>query len=306
MHGLIKKALASINSIVLGKDEQARLTLACLMAKGHLLLEDLPGMGKTTLSHTLAEVLGLQYNRIQFTSDLLPADILGVSVFDQSNLTFEFRPGPVFAQVILADEINRATPKAQGALLEAMEERQVTVDGITRELPKPFFVIATQNPSTQMGTFPLPESQLDRFLMKVSLGYPDSTAERELILGVDRRSLLADLEPVMGLGDLFRLQLLVKEVHLSDSLVDYIQRIVHFTRTSPGFAYGLSPRGTLALVRSSQAWAYVDGRQHVVPEDVQQVLPSVAEHRLRGSADHTGHEGSSLVQRLLTEVDVVE
>ncbi|MBL4868608.1 MAG: MoxR family ATPase [Pseudomonadales bacterium] len=305
MHGLIKKALNGINSIVLGKDEQARLTLACLLAKGHLLLEDLPGMGKTTLSHTLAEVLGLQYNRIQFTSDLLPADILGVSIFDQNKSTFEFRAGPVFAQVILADEINRATPKAQSALLEAMEERQVTVDGVTRELPKPFFVIATQNPSTQMGTFPLPESQLDRFLMKVSLGYPDSAAERELILGVDRRSLLADLKPAMELDDLFRLQLLVKEVHLSDSIVDYIQRLVHFTRTSPGFAYGLSPRGTLALVRSSQAWAYVDGREHVVPEDVQQVLPSVAEHRLRGSADHTGHEGSSLVQRLLSEVDVV-
>ncbi|MBV1880519.1 MAG: MoxR family ATPase [Pseudomonadales bacterium] len=305
MHGLINKALTSINSIVLGKDEQARLTLACLLAKGHLLLEDLPGMGKTTLSHTLAVVLGLEYNRIQFTSDLLPADILGVSIFDQNTASFEFRAGPVFAQVILADEINRATPKAQSALLEAMEERQVTVDGVTRELPQPFFVIATQNPSTQMGTFPLPESQLDRFLMKVSLGYPDSTAERELILGVDRRSLLSDLEPVMALGDLFRLQLLVKDVHLSDSIVDYIQRLVHYTRTSSGFTYGLSPRGTLALVNSAQAWAYVDGREHVVPEDVQKVLPSVAEHRLRGSADHTGHEGSGLVQRLLSEVDVV-
>ena len=305
MHGLIKKAINSVNRVMLGKDEQVRLTLACLMANGHLLLEDLPGMGKTTLSHTLAEVLGLKYNRIQFTSDLLPADILGVSVFDQNKSSFEFRKGPVFAQVILADEINRATPKAQGALLEAMEERQVTVDGVTRELPKPFFVIATQNPSTQMGTFPLPQSQLDRFLMKVSLGYPDSSAERELILGIDRRSLVADIEPVMALGDLFKLQLLVKEVHLSDSLVDYIQRLVHYTRTSPGFAYGLSPRGTLALVRSSQAWAYVDGRQHVVPEDVQKVVPAVVEHRLRGSADHTGHEGMSLVQRLLTEVDVI-
>ncbi|MEJ2681848.1 MAG: AAA family ATPase, partial [Gammaproteobacteria bacterium] len=274
--------------------------------KGHVLLEDLPGMGKTTLSQALAQVLGLDYHRIQFTSDLLPADILGVSVYDTKRGDFQFRKGPLFAQVILADEINRATPKAQGALLEAMEEYQVTVDGESFLLPKPFLVIATQNPHTQMGTFPLPEAQLDRFLMRLTLGYPDPTAEREIILGKDRRALLREIPPVLSVADIFKLQLAVREVHLSDPILDYVQRLVHFTRTDPSFVYGLSPRGTLGLVHCAQSWAYLHGRHHVVPEDVQAILPSVVEHRVAGCVDHSGHEGVSLSQKLLSEVDVVK
>lgn len=306
MDSLLQKMLDTVNEVLLGKERQVKLVIACLLAKGHLLLEDLPGMGKTTLSQTIAKVLGFKYNRIQFTSDLLPGDILGVTVYDQHNASFQFRPGPIFAQLVLADEINRATPKAQGALLEAMEERQVTIDGETHLLPKPFFVVATQNPSTQMGTFPLPEAQLDRFLMKVSLGYPDPSFEREIILGVDRRSLLGTLEPVLEVSQIFKLQLAVNQIHISESVVDYVQRIVHMTRTSPHFAFGLSPRGTLAIVHSAKAWAYLEGRGHVVPEDVQAVLPSVVEHRLRGSMNHSGHDGVSLVHRLLHEVDVVK
>ncbi len=306
MNNLIQTTLDSINEVLLGKEHQVKLVLACLLAKGHLLLEDLPGMGKTTLSQAIAKVLGLEYNRIQFTSDLLPGDILGVTVYDQHQGTFQFRPGPVFAQLVLADEINRATPKAQGALLESMEERQVTVDGETHMLPKPFFVVATQNPNTQMGTFPLPEAQLDRFLMKVSLGYPDPEFEREIIVGVDRRSLLSTLTPVLDVSDLFKLQLAVQQVHISDSVVDYIQRLIHMTRSSPHFSFGLSPRGTLALVRGAKAWAFIEKREHVVPEDIQAVLPSVVEHRLRGSMNHSGHDGVSLVHRLLNEVDVVK
>ncbi len=306
MQNQIKRALNVLGQVILGKEQQLKLLMTCLIAKGHILLEDLPGMGKTTLSQAIAKILGLNYQRIQFTSDLLPADILGVSIFDKNTTNFQFRPGPIFSQVILADEINRATPKAQGALLEAMEEYQVTMDGETHSLPKPFFVIATQNPQTQMGTFPLPEAQLDRFLMRIALGYPDPTAEREIVLGKDRRVLLQELEPALNFEDIFKLQLAVKEVHLSDPILDYVQRLVHFTRTDKAFIYGLSPRGTLGLVHCAQAWAFVHGRSHVIPEDIQDILHAVVEHRLSGSIDHSGHEGLSLSQKMLNEVDVVK
>lgn len=306
MRKVIQSTLSSIGQVILGKEKQVKLTLACLFAGGHLLIEDLPGMGKTTLSHVLARVLGLEHQRIQFTSDLLPADILGASIFDKNSGQFTFHTGPIFSQVVLADEINRATPKAQGALLEAMEERQVTIDGETRQLPEPFFVIATQNPATQMGTFPLPESQLDRFLMRVSIGYPDPQVERELILGQDRRQLIDKLDPVMDKAQLNQVQQEVAKVHLSTPLLDYLERLVQYTRTQDNFSYGLSPRGTLALVRSAKAWAYLEDREHVIPEDLQEVLPSVVEHRLRGGIDHTGHEGKSLAEMMLKQVEVVK
>lgn len=297
--------LSALNSVLLGKEQQVQLALTCLLARGHLLIEDLPGMGKTLLSHALAKVLGLTYNRIQFTSDVLPADVIGTSIFDRENGEFRFIEGPLFAQVVLADEINRATPKSQSALLEAMEERQVTVEGETRALPEPFFVIATQNPSTQTGTFPLPESQLDRFLMRIELGYPDPDAERELLKGGDRRQNLALIEPVIDLETLAELQSQVDEIKVSDPLIEYIQRLVGYSRRSSDFAFGLSPRGSLALLQSAKAWALLQDRSHVVPEDVQAVLPGVVEHRLREAADYTGHGGGALAQKLLTSVDVV-
>jgi MoxR-like ATPase len=268
--------------IILGKQRQIRLALACLLARGHLLIEDLPGVGKTTLAHVLAGSLGLDYQRIQFTSDLLPADILGVSVFDRGSGVFQFHPGPVFAQLILADEINRATPKSQSALLEAMEERQVTVEGMTRKLPEPFFVIATQNPSEQIGTFPLPESQLDRFLMRIELGYPDPAAERELLGGRDRRVLLADLQPMLPPGHLPALQAEVEAIHASPALLDYVQGLLARSRQSDRFVAGLSPRAGLGLLRAGRAWAFLDGRDYLLPEDIQAVLPAVVGHRLRG------------------------
>jgi MoxR-like ATPase len=262
-------------------------------------------MGKTLLSHALAKVMGLTYNRIQFTSDVLPADIIGTAIFDRDRGDFRFMEGPLFAQVVLADEINRATPKSQSALLEAMEERQVTAEGETRPLPAPFFVIATQNPSTQTGTFPLPESQLDRFLMRIELGYPDPDAERELLRGGDRRRVLELIEPVLDLEALAHLQALVDEIKVSDPLIEYIQRLVGYSRRGADFAFGLSPRGSLALLQSAKAWALLQDRSHVVPEDVQAVLPSVVEHRLREAADYTGHGGGALAQKLLSSVDVV-
>jgi len=302
---LISRLITTLNKVLLGKDGQVRLALACLFARGHLLIEDLPGMGKTLLSHALARALGLSYNRIQFTSDVLPSDIIGTSVFDRASGDFRFVEGPLFAQVVLADEINRATPKSQSALLEAMEERQVTTDGTTRRLPEPFFVIATQNPATQTGTFPLPESQLDRFLMRIELGYPDPDAERELLKGGDRRQALAMLEPVGNLDALQRIQEAVDAVKVSDPLIEYVQRLVGHTRRAGEFAFGLSPRGALALLHSARAWALINDRGHVVPEDVQAVLPSVVEHRLREAADYAGHGGGALAQKLLTSVDVV-
>jgi len=276
---------AQISAIILGKERQIRLALACLIARGHLLIEDVPGVGKTTLAHALAGALGLGFKRIQFTSDLLPADVLGVAVYNTDLGKFAFHPGPIFSQVVLADEVNRATPKAQSALLEAMEEHQVTIEGETRRLPEPFFVIATQNPSHQIGTFPLPESQLDRFLMRIELGYPDALAERALLRGEDRRDLLDQLQPCMQPVELQALQREAREVHTSDALLDYIQALAHHTRSSPGFAGGLSPRAALALVHASRAWALLDARKHVVPEDVQAILPGVVGHRLHVTSD---------------------
>ncbi|ANI11224.1 TPA: AAA family ATPase [Pseudomonas aeruginosa] len=302
MLNTLEACLKAVDEILLGKDRQVRLALACLLARGHLLIEDLPGMGKTTLSHALARVLGLSFQRIQFTSDLLPGDILGTSVFDKDSGQFVFHPGPIFAELVLADEINRATPKSQSALLEAMEEGQVTIEGATRPLPEPFFVIATQNPASQGGTFSLPESQLDRFLMRLSLGYPGRAAERSLLLGEARRDLLPRLEPLLDHAALAAFQAEVPKVRASDALVDYVLRLVDATRTQPAFALGLSPRGSLALLAAARAWALLAGRDYVIPEDVQAVLPAVAGHRLRDQADPTGHGGGALVQWLLREV----
>jgi MoxR-like ATPase len=281
----IDRVIAAASGIILGKETQVRLALACMLARGHLLIEDLPGVGKTTLAHVLARSLGLHFQRIQFTSDMLPADILGVSVFDRDSGSFQFHPGPIFAQVILADEVNRATPKTQSALLEAMEEHQVTAEGETRKLPEPFFVIATQNPSEQVGTFPLPESQLDRFMMRIELGYPDRDAERALLSGTDRRDMLATLEPAMSPAELMELQRAAQAIHVAPALLDYVQAIVEHTRRSPSYVAGLSPRAALSVVHCARAWAMLEGRDKVIPEDVQAILPGVAGHRLRPAND---------------------
>ncbi|BCB26317.1 hypothetical protein SKTS_12030 [Sulfurimicrobium lacus] len=304
MNLLIQRVIEQAGSIILGKEHQIRLALACLLARGHLLIEDLPGVGKTTLAHVLAKTLGLDFHRIQFTSDLLPADILGVSVYDRDSATFLFHPGPVFAQLILADEINRATPKAQSALLEAMEEHQVTVEGETRPLPEPFFVIATQNPTYQIGTFPLPESQLDRFLMRIELGYPDTRAERALLRGKERRELLADLQACLRPEELDALQTTAGEVFASDALLDYIQALLAYTRHSPRYLTGLSPRAALAVLHASRAWALIAGRDAVLPEDVQAILPAVAGHRLHGSGEFSGESSAALVEHLLSAVPI--
>jgi len=301
----LEDSLHAVNQVVLGKEPQVRLALTCLLARGHLLIEDLPGMGKTTLSHALARVLGLSYQRIQFTYDLLPGDILGTSVFNRETSQFVFHPGPIFAELVLADEINRATPKSQSALLEAMEEGQVTIEGATRPLPQPFFVIATQNPISQGGTFALPESQLDRFLMRLSLGYPARSAEKALLQGQARRELLPQLEPVLDHKALAALQAEVPLIRASDALLDYVLRLVEATRTQPSFAWGLSPRASLAVLAAARAWALLAGRDYVIPEDVQAVLPSVVGHRLRERADPAGHSAGSLVQWLLREVPVL-
>ncbi len=300
---VLDEVVSRVGSILLGKERPIRLALACLLARGHLLIEDIPGVGKTTLSHALARALGLGYRRIQFTSDLLPADILGVSVYDSERNSFEFHPGPVFAQVVLADEVNRATPKAQSALLEAMEECQVTLDGETRALPEPFFVVATQNPSDQIGTFPLPESQLDRFLMRLEIGYPDHDAERALLRGRDRRTLLSDLEPCMRSDELCALQADVDEVHVSDALLDYLQALVAYTRRTPEFQCGLSPRASLSVLRCMQAWAMMEGRSFALPEDLQAILPGVIGHRLFAT-QATPHEPSSVLEKLLSSVPI--
>jgi MoxR-like ATPase len=300
----IERLVATASEIILGKEHEWRLAISCLLARGHLLIEDIPGTGKTTLAHTLAHLLGLQFQRVQFTSDLLPADILGVSVFERESGTFRFRPGPVFAQLILADEINRATPKTQSALLEAMEERQVTSDGQTLPLPEPFFVIATQNPSHQIGTFPLPESQLDRFLLRIRLGYPDHAAERALLQGQDRRTLLESLEPVMSPTELLELQDKARTLIVSERLVDYAQALLAATRQGTEFAIGLSPRAGLGLIAAARAWALIEGRDHVLPEDVQRIFPHLAGHRLRLVCDGR-MPGPDDLARLLQSVAVI-
>lgn len=301
---LIGATLAQLNRIILGKEHQLRLCIACLLARGHLLIEDIPGVGKTTLAHALAETLGLNYQRIQFTSDLLPADIVGVSVFERETGQFRFHKGPIFAQLVLADEVNRATPKAQSALLEAMEEHQVTADGQTYPLAAPFFVIATQNPVYQIGTFPLPESQLDRFLMRIELGYPDAALERELLIGQDRRDLLATLAPTLSPQQLLLMQTMVPGVHVSDALLDYVQAIVRYTRESPHFEAGLSPRAAISLLRAAQAWALIHGHSGVLPEDVQAVLPGIVGHRLKPRDDTAVQAAAEIGDRVLKAVAV--
>ena len=281
MYTKLHAVAQQVSQVIVGKDLQVRQSLTCLLAGGHLLLEDMPGVGKTTLSHALALSLGLQFNRIQFTSDLLPADVAGVSIYERELNAFSFHPGPIFTQVLLADEINRATPKTQSGLLEAMEERQVSADGVTRALPEPFFVIATQNPTHQIGTFPLPESQLDRFLMCISLGYPDAAAERALLMGEDRRQMLRHLQPSMTPAELVAAQQGLRQIHAAPALIDYVQALAQASRQNGHFAEGLSPRAALALLQAARAWAALEGRDHVMPEDVQAVLVPVCAHRLR-------------------------
>ena len=304
MNNPLHKVIHEAEHVILGKPHQIRLALTCLLAKGHLLIEDLPGMGKTTLAHVLAQTLGLQFQRIQFTSDMLPADILGVSVYQRESSDFKFHPGPIFNQMILADEINRATPKTQSALLEAMEEQQVTIEGQTHRLPIPFFVIATQNPSYQIGTFPLPESQLDRFLMRIQLGYPDTQAERGLLSGVDRREIVASLTPQMETAELMALQQQVKQIFASPALLDYIQAILRHTRESARYVHGLSPRAGLSLLAAARAWALLDGRNAVLPEDIQIVLPGVASHRLQSVQDVQLSDGDKLARELIEAVAI--
>ncbi len=300
----IHRVINDAGKIILGKERQIRLAVACLLARGHLLIEDLPGVGKTTLAHTLAKLLGLDFQRISFTSDLLPADIIGVSIFDRASGSFKFHPGPIFSHLILADEINRATPKTQSALLEAMEEHQVTAEGETRPLPEPFFVIATQNPSHQVGTFALPESQLDRFLMRIELGYPDRDAERALLQGSERRALVATLDPCLGPGELIELQTSAAQVHASSALLDYIQAIVEHTRRAPEFTNGMSPRAALGLLHAAQAWAMLEGRDKVLPEDVQAILPGVAGHRLAPAHEGARKRSAEVTAALIEAVPI--
>lgn len=303
MNPLLHDVVAQAGRFVLGKEHQIKLSLATILARGHLLIEDLPGVGKTILSHVLAGTLGLRFNRVQFTSDMLPADILGVSVYERESGSFTFHPGPIFSQVVLADEVNRATPKTQSALLEAMEEHQVSIEGQTYPLPEPFFVIATQNPAFQIGTFPLPESQLDRFLMVISLGYPEQNAERALLAGRDRRDMLREITPVLQPQQLIELQQQVREVHASEALIDYVQALLAFSRESPHYLTGLSPRAGLALLSAARAWALLEGRSHVIPEDVQTVLPYVAAHRLQ-AAGEPGAVNAEVMVRPFSEVAI--
>ncbi len=298
----IEASLKELNNIILGKEQQVRLALTCVLAGGHLLVEDLPGMGKTTLAHGLSNVLGLDYNRVQFTSDLLPADLIGASVFNAKSSTFSFHRGPIFSSVFLADELNRATPKAQSALLEAMEEGQVSVDGETYPLPDAFFVIATQNPQSQSGTFPLPESQLDRFMFRLSLGYPDPLVERELLKGGKGRVALDQIKPTINAGSLEQIKRLIPQVKVSDTLLDYVQRLIAQTRNGEICHLGLSPRGALALMKSSQCWALLQGRTHVLPEDVKAVFVATVGHRIVGKKET---QGDQLARHILDSVDSV-
>lgn len=300
MHNYLDQLFETANQIILGKDRQIRMAVCCLLARGHLLIEDIPGVGKTTLAHTLAHLLGLHYQRIQFTSDILPADIIGGSIYNADNHEFTFQPGPLFNQMILADEINRSTPKAQSALLEAMEEQQVTVESETYALPEPFFVIATQNPSYQVGTYPLPESQLDRFLMRIKLGYPNHDAERELLTGKNRHILIKSLPVLLAPEQLTMMQHKVSGVHASSALLDYLQAIIAYTRDSPDYHCGLSPRGGLALLTAAKSWAFLNQRDSVLPEDIQAVLAAVAGHRLRSELS----DSRTIVAPLLEKVAI--
>lgn len=302
MNNAIHNALNALNQVILGKPQQTKLALACLLARGHLLIEDVPGVGKTTMALAIAKVLGLQFQRVQFTSDMLPADILGVSIYEQQTGGFRFHPGPIFAQLVLADEVNRASPKTQSALLEAMEERQVTAEGETRALPQPFFVVATQNPAHQIGTFPLPESQLDRFLMRISLGYPHLDAERALLNERERRDLLADVKPSLKPQELLGLQEQVKAVKTMPALVDYLLALVQHTRKHPGLRQGLSPRAGLSLRRAAQAYALIEGRPGVIPEDVQAVFPAVVNHRLIAISEREA--GAPTAEEILSRVAI--
>ena len=276
----LKAILDQLNTVIVGKPLQIQDCVACLLAGGHLLIEDVPGVGKTTLAHALARTFGLQFSRVQFTSDLMPSDLSGVSIFERGKEAFVFHPGPIFAQVLLADEINRASPKTQSALLEAMEEKQVSVEGATRALPTPFFVIATQNPHDQLGTYALPESQLDRFLMRISLGYPDRAAERELLSGRDRRDVVDALQPMLNAGELAQLQAQVLAVHAADTLLNYVQDLIAATRSGRWFLQGLSPRAGIAVIRAAKAQALLAGRDYVAPDDVQAIFPQTVAHRL--------------------------
>jgi len=302
----LEHALTCANHVLLGKEQVVRLALTCMIARGHLLIDDIPGVGKTILAHLLAKLFGLDFKRVQFTSDLLPADILGSSIYSRGTESFRFHPGPVFSQVMLADEVNRATPKAQSALLEAMEEGQVTVEGTARELPRPFFVIATQNPTSQIGTYPLPESQVDRFMMRLELGYPGSEAERELLLGTDRRRMLETLTPVAQADYLLHLQALLEQIHAGAALLDYLQHLLTFSRESGHYSSGLSPRAGLAMLACGRAWALLHGREYVLPEDVQAVLPSAIGHRLRlrGGQSREGSDTGEQVAELIAAVPV--
>jgi MoxR-like ATPase len=296
MQTITQQIISTVNQVILGKDHQIRLALACLLARGHLLIEDLPGMGKTTLAHALAQVFGLNFNRVQFTSDLLPADVLGVSVYDRNAASFKFHHGPIFTNVLLADEINRATPKTQSALLEGMEEHQVSIDGKTEVLPKPFFVIATQNPKHNIGTFPLPESQLDRFLMCITLGYPDHDAERTLLKNEGGRIIADQLKPICNIETLISLQEAVQKIYVSEAILDYLQSLINYSRTQ--FETGLSPRAGLGLKQCAQAWAMCENRDYVIPEDIQVVLPSVVTHRLQDN------NNANIAEKILENVSI--
>ena len=297
----LEAVVNEVSSVLIGKRHQIQLALCCLLARGHLLIEDQPGMGKTTLAHGLASVLGLTFKRLQFTSDLLPADILGISIYERESERFRFHPGPVFTQLLLADEINRATPKTQSALLEAMAEGQVTIDGESRELPAPFFVVATQNPVSQRGTYPLPESQQDRFAMCISLGYPDAGAEKQMLLGAAGKRDVTTLKPRLSAEQLLQLQQNAAKVHVSEALAEYILRLVHFTRAEADT--GLSPRASLVLLACARAWAMLEGRAYVIPEDVQSVFPAVAAHRLH--AVNNAGDGTAIVQQALDVVNAI-
>lgn len=295
----ISAVLGQLNKIILGKESEIKLALACLLAKGHLLIEDIPGMGKTTLSHALGITLGLQFKRAQFTSDMLPSDILGGNIFDKNSGKFLFQRGPVFSNVLLADEINRAPPKTQSALLEAMEERQISIDGKTRPLPEPFFVIATQNPLEQAGTFPLPESQLDRFMMRISLGYPSPEAEKEMLAGKPRSLMLKSLQPIISIEQLLELQSKIDSIETSNTLIDYVYRLTEASRALD-HQHGLSPRAAISLLNAAKAWAFIEGRQQVIPDDVQAVFPYICDHRM----PRRGLQQASASEKILKTVDI--